>query len=120
MGPWPSSMAGVLSPLMRRLASGVDFTGLREALGRDMGVGREERVAECDVSHTRGESAGVDMVGGTFTECDERQRRRANYKSNRIGCRIMKCRGVVAYESRGGRPETNGSVGCSKKRAIMT
>lgn len=93
-------MAGVLSPFMRRLVSGVDFTGLRAALGRDMGVGREERVVECDVSRTRGERAGVDMVGGASTGCDERQRGRASYKGNRIGGRIMKCRGVVAYESR--------------------
>ena len=81
---------------MRRLASGVDLTGLRAALGRDMGVGREGRVAECDVSHTRGESAGVDIVGEASTECNERQRRRASYESYGIVGRIMKCRGVEA------------------------
>jgi hypothetical protein len=50
---------------MRREVSGVDLTGLRAALGRDLGVGLEGRVwvVVCDVSRGQGgDSAGVDMM----------------------------------------------------------
>lgn len=49
----------------------MDLTGLRAALGRDIGVGLEDRVwvVGCDVSRGLGDSAGVDMVTTSPESC---------------------------------------------------